>query len=139
PVSERPWPEKMALIQDTFMQECQRLKKRLAVPKEVLRRLMRKDYPGNVGELKSVVQVLCAKAFLAHRSEDGEEIPVDEERLADGMERCMFSVLPAEAEKLCSRDRVFSYDEKPVYAPQRREDGNLYEELGQQYDAMRAK
>ncbi len=139
PVSERPWPEKMALIQDTFMQECQRLKKRLAVPKEVLRRLMRKDYPGNVGELKSVVQVLCAKAFLEHRSEDGEEIPVDEELLADGMEHSMFSVLPAEAEKLCSRDMVFSYDEKPVYAPQRREDGNLYEELGQQYDAMRAK
>lgn len=130
---------KIELIQSSFVQECQRLKKRLAVPKEVLRSLMRTDYPGNVGELKSVVQVLCAKAFLEHRSENGEEIPVDQELLADGMECSVFSILPAEAEKLCSHDMVFSYAEKPVCVGNRREEENFYEELGQQYDAMLAK
>ncbi|MFT8748900.1 sigma-54-dependent transcriptional regulator [Liquorilactobacillus nagelii] len=75
PLNERPLSEKIELAKFLFQQEAKRIKKNLNVRIDVFTALMTADNYGNVGELKSQVQLTCAQAFL--NSIDAIEVTIE--------------------------------------------------------------
>lgn len=141
PVSDRPWREKLELIQQNFMRECQRLKRKLVVDRDVTLMLMELLYPGNVGQLKSNIQVCCAKAFLECKAIGREEIHITKDMKIEFEGRGR-QKLPKEAIEFCNQDLVFSYDENRIYTEpvyEDMEEYNIYQRLEKQYDSMRSR
>lgn len=64
PLEGRPNAERYKLIKLFFSSEASRVNKRICVPKEIMKLLVLYKCAGNVGQLKSDIQVICAKAFL---------------------------------------------------------------------------
>lgn len=140
-VSDRPWREKLELIQENFMRECQRLKRKLVVDREVTTTLMELSYPGNVGQLKSNIQVCCAKAFLECKAIGQEEIHITKEMKMEFEDRGRLH-LPKEALEFCNQDLVFSYNENRMYTEPVYEDFeeyNIYQRIEKQYDIMHSR
>lgn len=75
-IKERPLYEKMQFIQNYFIQESNRLNQEVHVKEDVLKCLLGAEYPANVGQLKSDIQVCCAKAFLESKIHNQPEIIV---------------------------------------------------------------
>lgn len=66
PLSVRPIVERYAIIKDFFRKECERIGIKIKVTQQALRALLVYDCPGNVGQLRSDIQVACARGFLAY-------------------------------------------------------------------------
>ena len=64
PLSERSLEEKMDIIRLLLMEEVQRINKPVRISVESLKALLGSIGSGNVGQLKSNIKLLCAKAFL---------------------------------------------------------------------------
>ena len=64
PLAERSLTEKLDIIKLLFSQEAQRVKKPVRVSIESVKALIGSIGAGNVGQLKSNIKLLCAKAFL---------------------------------------------------------------------------
>ncbi len=73
PLEGRPNSERYKLIKLFFAGEASRVNKRILVPKEIMKLLVLYKCAGNVGQLKSDIQVICAKAFL-HVMSSNEEV-----------------------------------------------------------------
>ena len=75
-LSERPIEERVALTQFLFAQEAKRIKKTMRISIDVINALVHATTSGNVGQLKSLVQLVCAQAFLKsiHRF---DEVDID--------------------------------------------------------------
>lgn len=82
-IKERPVEERMEFIKNFFLIESRRLEKRLYVKEEVLQCLLDSDYKGNIGQLKSDIQVCCAKAFLESKLNKFKEVVVKLENLSE--------------------------------------------------------
>lgn len=63
-LNERSLRERMNLICQFFQEESERVKVSIKVSKEVLKAFLLYDCPNNIGQLKSDIQLICAKAFL---------------------------------------------------------------------------
>ncbi|EIV99438.1 sigma-54-dependent transcriptional regulator [Thermoanaerobacter siderophilus] len=63
-LEERTLKERLAFIYQFFYEEAIRIKKPIKVMKEVIKALLLYDCPGNIGQLKADIQLLCARAFL---------------------------------------------------------------------------
>ena len=68
PLKERNEEEKIELIQNFFLEESKRIKEPIVVSKEVIKAFLLYSCPGNIGQLKSDIQLVCAKAFLEYMS-----------------------------------------------------------------------
>lgn len=75
-LSERPIAERVDLTKFLFGQEAKRIKKTIRISIDVINALVHSTTSGNVGQLKSMVQLVCAQAFLKsiHRF---EEVDID--------------------------------------------------------------
>lgn len=62
-LKDRPAGEKLQFILRFFQRESRRLGKQIKIRQQALWCLLGGDCPGNVGQLKSDIQVCCAKAF----------------------------------------------------------------------------
>ncbi|VBB07754.1 phosphotransferase system eiib component type 2/3 [Lucifera butyrica] len=64
---EKPISEKVEIVEHFFYVEAVNLNKRIAITPEVLKALAIYDFKvGNIGQLRSEIKLLCAKAFLQH-------------------------------------------------------------------------
>lgn len=70
PLSERPIWEKYQLLIHSFSEEAQQMNQDIYIDPAVFRKLIRKSYPGNIGQLKNEIKVLCAENY--NNSSDGE-------------------------------------------------------------------
>lgn len=88
PLRSRPLAERLEIILHFFRQEATRVGKKLMVRRDVLRALMSGDMPGNVGQIKSDIQVACARGFLNHfGSHSADEIEVSLNELSSSSRR----------------------------------------------------
>jgi ribulose-phosphate 3-epimerase len=88
PLRSRPLTERLEIILHFFRQEATRVGKKLMVRRDVLRALMSGDMPGNVGQIKSDIQVACARGFLNHfGSHSADEIEVSLNELSSSSRR----------------------------------------------------
>ena len=69
-INDRPITERYILIENFFSQEAQRVGKEITIRFYVIRSLLLYDCPGNIGQLRSDIQVACAKGFLNSLSND---------------------------------------------------------------------
>jgi len=88
PLRSRPLTERLEIILHFFRLEAARLRKKLVVRRDVLRALLSGDKPGNVGQIKSDIQVACARGYLNHfGSHSAEEIEVTLNELSPSSRR----------------------------------------------------
>lgn len=71
---ERSIAEKVEIIYDFLQQECNRINEKIFVQAKVIEILALKRFHGNIGQLKSTIQVVCARAFMKNIGRDGEFI-----------------------------------------------------------------
>ncbi|MCR2045140.1 sigma 54-interacting transcriptional regulator [Anaerosalibacter massiliensis] len=63
-LNSRPLEERFNLIKYFFSKESYRTKKVIKISSEAMKALLLYDCPGNVGQLRSDIQVSCARSFL---------------------------------------------------------------------------
>lgn len=87
-LKERPIEERYVIIRTFFGREARQIRRQLVVEWPVVAALMTYPCNGNVGQLRSDIQVLCAEAFLASVSMGRSEVRIKEEQLKGTLEDC---------------------------------------------------
>ena len=82
-LNERPIQEKILIIKNIFKEEAKRINSDIYIHKDLLTLLVNHKYKGNVGELKSIIQLICAKAFLKNRDKKENKLKIDFNDLPD--------------------------------------------------------
>mgnify|MGYP001251207454 FL=1 len=79
PLSMRPIEERLDIIKMFFQQEAARINKKITVKSNVIRILLVYNCIGNIGQLRSDIQVACARGFLSFvaKNNERESITVD--------------------------------------------------------------
>ena len=91
-LEERTLKEKMEFICNFFEEESKRLGLKIKVPKEVLKALIIYKCPGNVGQLKADIQLICARAFLDYLSFKKTKLYVWLSHLPDTIKNGFFDI-----------------------------------------------
>lgn len=81
PLSKRPLSERFMIIQQFFKKEALRIDRRIIIRKEALRYLLCYLCPGNIGQLRSDIQVACARSFLKHITTERDQLIINMEDL----------------------------------------------------------
>ena len=66
PLSLRPLNERLEMIVGFMKREANITKRSIKISNDALKALLLYDCPGNVGQLRSDIQVSCARSFLNH-------------------------------------------------------------------------
>lgn len=82
-LDERPMCEKVEIVKMLFKDEAKRTNSNILIYPDVFSLLLNFKFEGNVGELKSMIQLLCAKAFLRNYSNKENMLKVDNSMLPD--------------------------------------------------------
>ncbi|MBU3114271.1 sigma 54-interacting transcriptional regulator [Clostridium lacusfryxellense] len=77
PLYKRPFTEKIQLIYFFFQQECNRINSKIYIESKVTDILTLSRFNGNIGELKSKIQVICARAFMKKINRNDDIITID--------------------------------------------------------------
>ena len=75
---KRPASEKVDLVRVLVGQEATRIQRTITLTEDVVKALIGSVSFGNIGQLKSNVQLVCARGFLNHMQQDEIEIDLDE-------------------------------------------------------------
>lgn len=81
--NERPGNEKVELIKVLVAIESNRIQRTIILTEDVVRALLGSVTYGNVGQLKSNVQLICARGFMNHMNQ--EEILITIDDMNDGI------------------------------------------------------
>lgn len=66
-LQQRPMAEKVRFVSHFFKTESQNMKQPIQVPKDIVSMLLNYHYAGNVGQLHSDIQCICAEAYIDYR------------------------------------------------------------------------
>ncbi|MCJ1970740.1 sigma-54-dependent transcriptional regulator [Lactococcus carnosus] len=131
-LSERSIEERVELTTFLFGQEAKRIKKSIRISIDVINALVHATTSGNVGQLKSMIQLVCAQAFLKsiHRF---EEVDIDIRSLPEEIREDWMS----SRENLARAMTISKYvdvvtvihPEKVTVAPAASTDYNIYDAL----------
>ncbi|WP_213951043.1 sigma-54-dependent transcriptional regulator [Tepidanaerobacter syntrophicus] len=91
-LQERTLQERMALICRFFQEESLRIKMPLIVASEVIKALMLYECPGNLGQLKSDIQLICARAFLDSLTYGKSEVEVKLLHISEEVRKGFFEI-----------------------------------------------
>lgn len=87
PLRDRRLCERFKLIRDFFRQESARIGKEIIVSLNALRGLLLYECPNNIGQLKSDIQLSCARAFLDLMSQTRDTVMVNSRILPDEVKK----------------------------------------------------
>lgn len=88
-LDERPICEKVEIVKMLFKEEAKRTNLNILIYPDIFSLLLNCKFEGNVGELKSMIQLLCAKAFLRNYSNKENILKVDITMLPDNFKYIM--------------------------------------------------
>ncbi|WP_202945799.1 sigma 54-interacting transcriptional regulator [Acetonema longum] len=77
-LKERSLKERYGLLGEFILTEAKRLGKSIYIEKNALLSLLLYDCPNNIGQLKSDLQLSCAKAFLRFTAQNSDYILIDQ-------------------------------------------------------------
>lgn len=80
-IKERPIQEKIELVVKFFQNESQKIKKDITINYQVIEQLVFKKYTGNIGEMKSEIQFICAQGYLKQLEKQASELVIDQSLL----------------------------------------------------------
>ncbi len=75
-LNERTMMERYELLRAFFTTECSSIKANIHVAPQALRALLLYECPGNIGQLRTDVQLVCAWAYLEYRTNNLAELHV---------------------------------------------------------------
>ncbi|MDT2756410.1 sigma 54-interacting transcriptional regulator [Enterococcus asini] len=81
--NKRPPQEQVDLVKLMIAQEAGRIQRRIVVTQDVVKALIGSVSYGNIGQLKSNIQLVCARGFLNHMNH--EEITISFEDIPEGI------------------------------------------------------
>lgn len=140
-IKERPLEEKMEFIRNFFIIESRRLGQKIYVKQEVLQCLLDAEYKGNVGQLKSDIQVCCAKSFLESKLNRSQDIVVSLESLSEVMKlEYQKQIKKQDYSKLISGDIVVFPEGSQVYRKlitNDIDDDSIYKKLDTRYEELK--
>ena len=84
---ERSMMERYELLRAFFTTECSGIGANIQVAPQALHALLLYECPGNVGQLRTDVQLACARAYLEYRTNNAPELCVDLDILPDHVRR----------------------------------------------------
>jgi len=86
-LQERTMMERYELIRAFFATECSSIGVHIHVAPQVLRALLLYDSAGNIGQLRTDVQLICARAYLDFRTKNLPELTVSADALPEHVQR----------------------------------------------------
>jgi transcriptional regulator with AAA-type ATPase domain len=92
-LQERTVSERYELLRAFFTTECSSIGTNIHVAPQVLSALLLYDCPGNIGQLRTDVQLTCARAYLAYRTENLPEMHVHTGVLPEHIRRGLFRTI----------------------------------------------
>lgn len=75
---ERPASEKLELVKMMVAQEANRIQRQISLTEDVIKALIGSVSFGNIGQLKSNIQLVCARGFLNHMNQEELTITIDD-------------------------------------------------------------
>lgn len=117
PLRERTLSERYELIKTFIREESKRVSKAIYVNRSALASMLLYDCPNNIGQLKSDLQLACAKAFLNYKSKNKNYMMVNNSDLPAHMKKGFMDQKDkrdAVDQLLKNRDDIlkFSFDEQ---------------------------
>ena len=82
---QKKWEEKFSLIQLFIDSECKKINKNIRINKDVLKILLNHQFDGNIGQMKSDLQFICANAFVDSVSANLGEVQIKMNHLPSEM------------------------------------------------------
>lgn len=76
PLRKRTFEERLYLIKNFFKEESIRLNKEIYVSLNSMRALLSYNYPNNVGQLKSDIQLICAKSYSLYLTNKKDDVRI---------------------------------------------------------------
>lgn len=84
-LKDRPLCERESLVKHFFIEESKKVKKEVLVPREIIAAFILYDCPGNIGQLKSDIQQVCAKAYLNYITKRNKEIKITRKLISESI------------------------------------------------------
>lgn len=109
---QRPASEKVDLVKIMVAQEANRIQRKISLTEDVIKVLIGSVSYGNIGQLKSNIQLVCARGFLNHMQH--EEIAITMTDLPEGI-RSGLSSLANRRENLAELSKIL--EPKIVISP----------------------
>lgn len=109
-INDRSYRERFEIIKNFFLNESIRLGKDIFVARDVIKSFMVYDCPGNIGQLKSDIQVCCAKGFLQSTLNSVDKVKVSFKDVPDYVKEQVlsFNAKDKELEKYTCEDIIVS-------------------------------
>lgn len=126
---ERPLNERIEIIVYLFKEEAKRLSLNIIVQPELISFLLSLQYDGNIGELKSIIQLLCSKAFLINYEAKRSFLKID------------LTLLPSIYFN-AKRNKIINFDKFLIISSEITKEidkYDLYEFLAMKYNELRGK
>lgn len=124
PISERPFSERYQIINCFFTKESFRTNRPIKIKHDVIRALMIYDCPGNIGQIRSDIQVACARGLLNTLDSKSQNININLSNLPEHVRMGILTVSKRspEAEKYVEKDMMVYPDKRINLLPE----GNRY-------------
>jgi len=91
-LAERSLKGRMTLICQFFREESVKIKIPVTVSKEVLKVLLIYKCPGNIGQLKNDIQLMCANAFVEYVTEQQSDVHIKLSQLSQRLKEGFFTI-----------------------------------------------
>ena len=119
PISERPFSERYRIINCFFAEESLRINRSIKIRNDVIRALMLYDCSGNIGEIRSDIQVSCARGLLNTLDSESKNIDISLSYLPNHVRMGLLNVgkRDPEIEKYCDKDMIVYPDRRSSLFP----------------------
>lgn len=117
PLSQKDSGERLNIIENLFIEEAIRINRKIIVSSEVLKALLIYDCKGNIGQLKSDIKLICAKAFLRYLQSE-EDLKIEFDLLPKFIKDSIFNLnkLDSETQEYIN----FLHDDLAIYPSKRK-------------------
>ncbi len=143
PLSERLLEERYQLIQVFINQESKRVNKSIYINKQSLISFLLYECSNNIGQLKSDIQLACAKAFLNYKSQEESYILITQMDLPHHVKRGMMKIKEYRDDidnLLKHKGDIlrFYYNESPEYDVSQEDETYFYNMIDEKVSSLKA-
>lgn len=144
PLRNRGMEERFSLIKQFMIEESGRLGKSIKVSVNSLKAFLSYDCPNNIGQLRSDIQLTCAKAYAEFLSNRKDEIRISSLELQSYIREGLYKEVEHRQlwNKLIdinNRYCIFDKDEKQMIFEEKEYESNIYEMLEAKTRDLKAK
>jgi len=141
-LSERSLTERFQLIKQFFNEESKCVKVLIRVHKDVIKDFLAYNCQGNIGQLRSDIQLTCARGFLEYKISMKKQIDIDTSYIPDYVYEGMFNIKEKRSELLQLLQENYNkyYEFSPSYDNNQPEikrgydvSNELYNEISDKY------